>query len=226
MGRWPPFFSHWASLPEVVVLPEPCRPAMRITVGGCEANLKRAVSVPRVAMSSSRTIFTICSAGERAVATCEPRALARMFSMRSRATSRLTSDSRRATRISRRASLMFSSVRVPWPRRVLKERWSFSERVSNMAVLSLAVRSCADGERGHRWREWSGHVAREVPGLAVGVVGRENLGMNQASNAGNSGAMLREYMTHLRVEKGLRPLSCEAYLRDLEMFAEFLESER
>jgi integrase/recombinase XerD len=36
--------------------------------------------------------------------------------------------------------------------------------------------------------------------------------------------MLRDYMTHLRVERGLRPLSCEAYLRDLEMFAEFLES--
>ncbi len=35
--------------------------------------------------------------------------------------------------------------------------------------------------------------------------------------------MLREYMTHLRVEKGLRPLSCEAYLHDLEIFAEYLE---
>src|ERR1700743_3892558 len=37
-------------------------------------------------------------------------------------------------------------------------------------------------------------------------------------------ALLREYMTCLRVEKGLRPLTCEAYQRDLEMFAEFLES--
>jgi integrase/recombinase XerD len=44
--------------------------------------------------------------------------------------------------------------------------------------------------------------------------------MGQAvSNA----ALLREYLTCLRVEKGLRPLTCEAYARDLEMFAEFLE---
>jgi integrase/recombinase XerD len=36
--------------------------------------------------------------------------------------------------------------------------------------------------------------------------------------------LVREYITHLTVERGLRPLSCEAYQRDLEMFAEFLES--
>jgi integrase/recombinase XerD len=42
------------------------------------------------------------------------------------------------------------------------------------------------------------------------------------SGSGNSG-LIREYLTYLRVEKGLRPLSCEAYERDLLQFAEFLE---
>ena len=35
--------------------------------------------------------------------------------------------------------------------------------------------------------------------------------------------LVREYGVHLQVERGLRPLSCEAYRRDLEMFAEFVE---
>jgi integrase/recombinase XerD len=47
--------------------------------------------------------------------------------------------------------------------------------------------------------------------------------MGVEPRAVSSHALLREYMTHLRVERGLRPLSCEAYLRDMEMFAEFLE---
>ncbi len=38
-------------------------------------------------------------------------------------------------------------------------------------------------------------------------------------------ALLREYLTYLRVEKGLRPLTCEAYQTDLTQFAEYLESE-
>src|SRR5271168_4952717 len=37
--------------------------------------------------------------------------------------------------------------------------------------------------------------------------------------------LLREYLVYLRVEKGLRPLTCEAYESDLAQFAEFLESE-
>ncbi|HEU5351984.1 MAG TPA: tyrosine recombinase [Terracidiphilus sp.] len=43
--------------------------------------------------------------------------------------------------------------------------------------------------------------------------------MNQGSNAD----LLQDYATYLRVEKGLRPLTCEAYLGDLRTFAEFLE---
>lgn len=37
--------------------------------------------------------------------------------------------------------------------------------------------------------------------------------------------LIREYMSYLRVEKGLRPLTCRAYETDLHLYAEFLESE-
>ena len=36
-------------------------------------------------------------------------------------------------------------------------------------------------------------------------------------------SLLKDYQSYLRVEKGLRPLTCEAYLSDLRTFAEFIE---
>ena len=44
----------------------------------------------------------------------------------------------------------------------------------------------------------------------------------QPESTGNA-KMVREYMAYLRVEKGMRPATCEAYARDLEQFAEQLE---
>ena len=46
----------------------------------------------------------------------------------------------------------------------------------------------------------------------------------RAAQAGNS-VLLREYLAYLRVEKGLRPLSCEAYACDLLQFGEYLEQQ-
>jgi integrase/recombinase XerD len=39
----------------------------------------------------------------------------------------------------------------------------------------------------------------------------------------NNLALLKDFESYLRVEKGLRPLTCEAYFSDLRVFAEFLE---
>ncbi|HEX4006560.1 MAG TPA: tyrosine recombinase [Acidobacteriaceae bacterium] len=46
----------------------------------------------------------------------------------------------------------------------------------------------------------------------------------RAAETGTSG-LLREFIAYLRVEKGLRPLSCEAYERDLLQFCELLEEQ-
>jgi integrase/recombinase XerD len=45
----------------------------------------------------------------------------------------------------------------------------------------------------------------------------------KAGNTAGNTAVQREYLLYLRVEKGLRPLSCDAYARDLAMFTEYLE---
>jgi integrase/recombinase XerD len=46
---------------------------------------------------------------------------------------------------------------------------------------------------------------------------------NQPVDQSANLSLLKDYQSYLRVEKGLRPLTCEAYLGDLRTFAEFLE---
>jgi integrase/recombinase XerD len=47
--------------------------------------------------------------------------------------------------------------------------------------------------------------------------------MQEKGQVGGNARTVREYVAYLRVEKGLRPASCEAYRRDLEQFAEHVE---
>jgi len=56
------------------------------------------------------------------------------------------------------------------------------------------------------------HITQPRPIIETGMETARNL------------ELLREYISYLRVEKGLRPLTCEAYLSDLKTFAEFLET--
>jgi integrase/recombinase XerD len=47
--------------------------------------------------------------------------------------------------------------------------------------------------------------------------------MNGMGQVDGNARVVREFVAYLRVEKGLRPASCEAYRRDLEQFAEHVE---
>ena len=63
-----------ASLAQAVVLPEPCRPAIRITVGPAEAKARSRPAPPISAVSSSLTILTTCWPGLRLSSTSAPEA--------------------------------------------------------------------------------------------------------------------------------------------------------
>src|ERR1700722_14892518 len=47
--------------------------------------------------------------------------------------------------------------------------------------------------------------------------------MHEIGQADGNARTVREFVAYLRVEKGLRTASCEAYQRDLEQFAEHVE---
>src|SRR5580658_5664157 len=47
--------------------------------------------------------------------------------------------------------------------------------------------------------------------------------MHEKGQVNGNARVVREFVAYLRVEKGLRPASCEAYRRDMEQFAEHVE---
>lgn len=53
--------------------------------------------------------------------------------------------------------------------------------------------------------------------------GADNWGMQGEGQVSGNARTVREFVAYLRVEKGMRPATCEAYRRDLEQFAEHVE---
>ena len=94
---------------------------------------------PMSAVSSSWTIFTTCCPGVRLFRTSWPSARSFTEAVKSRATSRLTSASRRARRISRIAFEIASSSRRPLRPSPPRVDWSLSDRVSNTARQCTAA---------------------------------------------------------------------------------------
>ena len=96
-----------------VVLPEPCRPAIRITVGGRGENVIPADWPPISDVSSSLTILTTCWPGLSCLVISIPSARSLTALVNCLTTLKLTSASSSASRISRMALLMSSSVSAP-----------------------------------------------------------------------------------------------------------------
>src|SRR4051812_14394287 len=133
-GLRPSLRNSSASFAAVVVLPEPWRPASRITVGGRGVKASCELPEPIRAVSSSWTILTTCCPGVMLFRTSWPSARSRTWATKSLTTSKLTSASSRASRISRMAREIASSSSLPRPRRSPRAPWSRSDRASNTAA--------------------------------------------------------------------------------------------
>ena len=125
-------FSRSAILPEVVVLPDPCSPTMRIGIGAGANRLIGTAAPPSAAISASLTILTTICPGETERSTSAPTALTRTSLMKSLTTGSATSASSSASRISRSASDTSASDRLPRRRSRSNTSLSLLDRVSNM----------------------------------------------------------------------------------------------
>jgi len=107
--------SRLASLPVVVVLPEPWRPTIMITTGAGAFRSIALPSSPSMATSSSWTILTTIWPGLIDFTTAAPTAFSRTFSTKERTTSSATSASISARRTSRNAAETSASDSAPRP---------------------------------------------------------------------------------------------------------------
>ena len=103
-----------------MVFPEPCRPHMRMTVGGADPQFILGASPPSIASSSSLTILIMVWSALRELKSSSPTAFSLTLATKAFATEKFTSASSKATRTSRNISLTSDSLSRPFPRNPAK----------------------------------------------------------------------------------------------------------
>ena len=130
---------YLANLPTDVVLPAPCKPAIKITAGGCVLKSSGTLASPIAASSSDWTILTNTWPGVRLLLTSVPTARSFTLPINSFTTGKATSASSNAIRTSRNVDLILSSVRRPLPP-MLRNVWvRRSLKFSNITAISSVV---------------------------------------------------------------------------------------
>ena len=139
-----PFFcfslSIRASLPVVVVLPDPCRPTMRTTTGAGRERLRGDSPGPSVSTRASWTILTTIWPGWTDLRTSWPTALPRTEAMNDLTTGSATSASSRARRTDLSAPSTSASLSAPLP-------WSASSAPVSFSVSPSNNFHCLSGRR-------------------------------------------------------------------------------
>ena len=125
-------FSRNASLPAVVVLPDPCKPTIKITAGGLVAIFNGAASPPSISTSASCTILMTCWSGRTDRKLATPTASVRSFSIKLLTTGKATSASSKARRTSRNAASTSASDSAPRLASPSKTVCNLPFNVSNM----------------------------------------------------------------------------------------------
>ena len=131
--------SRKANLPAVVVLPEPCKPAIKITAGGLVAIFNGAASPPSISIKASWTILITCWSGRTARMLATPTAFSRTFSVKAFTAGKATSASSKASRTSRSAASTSDSLSAPRRASPSKTSANLLFSVSNMVLNLLAL---------------------------------------------------------------------------------------